>query len=182
MGDGVRDTDELPLAAGLPDADELPLNAGLLDTDNVAAGLPNYDKLASGFLDTDADPIATALLLGNGVADADDEALDVVAGDCKTATLRLVMVTLDTPSSLASLDPSADSADGPGYRGPPLTRGCGAACEKQLRGVWGCVTHGRWIVLQRPGGGKSNGSVGPRCLFTGQWWRGRKVLAESPPG
>ena len=82
VGDAVNtelsDEDDDMLNTGLPEIDAVTLDAALLEMDEVALddGLPDTDDVADG--------------------------LGVVVGDRNTATLRLVMVALSTPASLAS--------------------------------------------------------------------------------
>ena len=70
-------------------------DTGLPDTDNVklVAGLPEHDEVYDGDALSDAD----------ADADADDVYVpDALGVGFKTATLRAVIVALDTPASLAS--------------------------------------------------------------------------------
>ena len=55
-------------------------------------------------VDTAGDMVVvdTGVLDADGVMEPDDDKLGVGVGDFRTATLRAVMVALDTPASLAS--------------------------------------------------------------------------------
>ena len=79
--------------AGVLDCDAPPVTAGDAGTDGVETGLPDTDE------NTDAE--AEDVEVGDPVANADGE-IDRLGTACRTATLRAVMVALNTPASLAS--------------------------------------------------------------------------------